>query len=309
MKSKNSNDFRDHPRVCGEHDVGAQPAGEEQGSSPRMRGTLQGGGGLRVAVGIIPAYAGNTRAYARQYATPQDHPRVCGEHPVIVYFVGGLPGSSPRMRGTPDVLDHLRADAGIIPAYAGNTCVREWTVRPFRDHPRVCGEHAGRARTAQLDDGIIPAYAGNTPHTNRIQRPSRDHPRVCGEHICLSRFTMARWGSSPRMRGTHHAQGQGDQLQGIIPAYAGNTSSSAATRTSTGDHPRVCGEHTITSANEETATGSSPRMRGTRAYRYAGQGADGIIPAYAGNTWNARGNLRSTWDHPRVCGEHTKRLA
>ena len=35
----------------------------------------------------------------------------------------------------------------------------------------------------------------------------------------------------------------------------------------------------------------------------------GIIPAYAGNTYEDGDALFLRWDHPRVCGEHTKRLA
>ena len=31
-------------------------------------------------------------------------------------------GSSPRMRGTPDPSHDRHGEAGIIPAYAGNTC-------------------------------------------------------------------------------------------------------------------------------------------------------------------------------------------
>ena len=70
----------DHPRVCGEHETGPQMRQPMLGSSPRMRGTLQGGGGMRVAVGIIPAYAGNTPPMSTSADPSRDHPRVCGEH-------------------------------------------------------------------------------------------------------------------------------------------------------------------------------------------------------------------------------------
>ena len=51
---------RDHPRVCGEHDhhLGVVPV--VQGSSPRMRGTLDAVAVGQAGHGIIPAYAGNT---------------------------------------------------------------------------------------------------------------------------------------------------------------------------------------------------------------------------------------------------------
>ena len=52
--------LRDHPRVCGEHDVGRDERVELAGSSPRMRGTRVHRRLVRLKTGIIPAYAGNT---------------------------------------------------------------------------------------------------------------------------------------------------------------------------------------------------------------------------------------------------------
>ena len=45
-------------------------------------------------------------------------------------------------------------------------------------------------------------------------------------------------------------------------------------------------------------------MRGTRAIRAVHIPEPGIIPAYAGNTWNLRRSRTESRDHPRVCGEH-----
>ena len=45
-------------------------------------------------------------------------------------------------------------------------------------------------------------------------------------------------------------------------------------------------------------------MRGTRKIAARYEKLTGIIPAYAGNTSNVRSSMVSTWDHPRVCGEH-----
>ena len=50
----------DHPRVCGEHRLAVTDRHENQGSSPRMRGTPEQGRQGRDRPGIIPAYAGNT---------------------------------------------------------------------------------------------------------------------------------------------------------------------------------------------------------------------------------------------------------
>ena len=52
---------RDHPRVCGEHRLDSIEKELATGSSPRMRGTLLSGNISSKIMGIIPAYAGNTR--------------------------------------------------------------------------------------------------------------------------------------------------------------------------------------------------------------------------------------------------------
>ena len=112
---------RDHPRVCGEHgEIDVCMAGN-MGSSPRMRGTRQERVERRGRLGIIPAYAGNTRRESTAAQYPEDHPRVCGEH-FHSWFgtVHGL-GSSPRMRGTRNINPRRTFRMGIIPAYAGNT--------------------------------------------------------------------------------------------------------------------------------------------------------------------------------------------
>ena len=70
------------------------------GSSPRMRGTHGDRIGLLGHLGIIPAYAGNTRVIRGRRRNLQDHPRVCGEHEVDLFEALCHQGSSPRMRGT-----------------------------------------------------------------------------------------------------------------------------------------------------------------------------------------------------------------
>ena len=52
--------WRDHPRVCGEHDCLEHLLHADGGSSPRMRGTLGAAEIDELLAGIIPAYAGNT---------------------------------------------------------------------------------------------------------------------------------------------------------------------------------------------------------------------------------------------------------
>ena len=111
----------DHPRVCGEHSTGWPNMVNAWGSSPRMRGTRHHGLRRHTRLGIIPAYAGNTRDRQAHTSTGRDHPRVCGEHNFIALDPAEGRGSSPRMRGTHDRLRPGPQHRGIIPAYAGNT--------------------------------------------------------------------------------------------------------------------------------------------------------------------------------------------
>ena len=217
----------------------------------------------------------------------------------------------------------------IIPAYAGNT--QHFNLQnPTRgDHPRVCGEHlqqsvggvetvgssprmrGTRRRSSGLHavPGIIPAYAGNTNYPIFSACNRRDHPRVCGEHDFDQLAGFRRQGSSPRMRGTPGGRAVGRCHPGIIPAYAGNTWWLSPSLVGNRDHPRVCGEHNKLRAVFGVPAGSSPRMRGTLFRLSAILKHAGIIPAYAGNTWWLSPSVIGNRDHPRVCGEHSKRLA
>ena len=111
-------------------------------------------------------------------------------------------------------------------------------------------------------------------------------------------------GSSLRMRGTHSAPTLMPPTHGIIPAYAGNTSTAMWASACSRDHPRVCGEHEMRLMVCFIPRGSSPRMRGTRPVFLLDRLHDGIIPAYAGNTEASVSWVCGDGDHPRVCGEH-----
>ena len=237
-------------------------------------------------------------------------------------------GSSPRVRGTLSHCAWLSSRSGIIPACAGNTRRSTVEVLCRRDHPRVCGEHretldiinrymgsSPRVRGTPERGvyicscvGIIPACAGNTSTNSASVSPPRDHPRVCGEHADRAGRGDVMSGSSPRVRGTPRLDGQAGSRLGIIPACAGNTTCRAAVSPCGWDHPRVCGEHPLSIASRTAVLGSSPRVRGTRYRHIVEVVKDGIIPACAGNTRLTSRVTLSSWDHPRVCGEHFLKL-
>ena len=113
----------------------------EEGSSPRMRGTLAICEERLVDAGIIPAYAGNTAGNAAPSSRRRDHPRVCGEHHPQLFVAPLVKGSSPRMRGTRWTRAAWWSMGGIIPAYAGSTRASSPSASFPWDHPRVCGKH------------------------------------------------------------------------------------------------------------------------------------------------------------------------
>ena len=154
----------------------------------------------------------------------------------------------------------------------------------------------------QLVDRIIPAHAGQTCRASLRWRGSPDHPRACGANRRYGRFSTRPVGSSPRMRGKRPVHHRVHADLRIIPAHAGQTSSSPSICQQRPDHPRACGANQAAGLNAGILGGSSPRMRGKhRVHRVRGRGIR-IIPAHAGQTWRADASTTACPDHPRACG-------
>ena len=239
---------RAHPRACGEH--GDVVAGGEggSGSSPRMRGTLDGVEVVEGGFGLIPAHAGNTGGRWSIRKIIRAHPRACGEHPLSLNLPLPRLGSSPRMRGTLAFFPGFGFCGGLIPAHAGNTHPYRGRGHDPGAHPRACGEHfasaygefAGEGSSPRMRGtpkggycpscrvGLIPAHAGNTSLLWRQPIEVWAHPRACGEHAQRGLQPGTEEGSSPRMRGTHFSSRFCPVLIRLIPAHAGNTGPATA---------------------------------------------------------------------------------
>ena len=255
-----------HPRVCGEHRETAAPEPGRFGSSPRVRGTHSDPAPGVQRPRFIPACAGNTMSPTNCALVVPVHPRVCGEHAVLIDIAKAAAGSSPRVRGTRHHVRHVRHEQRFIPACAGNTERGADGLAEFAVHPRVCGEHARRTARRTRSGRFIPACAGNT-----VRRPPRApraavHPRVCGEHAVRQVRCAGDAGSSPRVRGTRHTSASAAPVTRFIPACAGNTLAGHG-------QPRA-------------PRGSSPRVRGTPR-----------LVSRCKVTLSV---------HPRVCGEHER---
>ena len=191
----------------------------------------------------------------------------------------------PRIRG-----EHVRRPQGgdrsgrIIPAYAGSTLRPDPEAREVADHPRIRGEHRGSGYGAVERPGssphtrgapeisahrphaarIIPAYAGSTVWSGAPGHLSADHPRIRGEHEHLPAPGQPAVGSSPHTRGAPVGVSRGTARAGIIPAYAGSTSTGSCRHSRKPDHPRIRGEHKDRGSRVAFFEGSSPHTRGAR---------------------------------------------
>ena len=294
----------DHPRVCGanadERDVSDLVAG----SSPRVRGELDGHVLDADDGRIIPACAGRTPLLVRWIVDFTDHPRVCGANDSPLRPSHSPRGSSPRVRGERRTVAAYVLVRRIIPACAGRTPATRGHRTRGPDHPRVCGANrmccslsmrrAGSSPRVRGElpvgplglgwDRIIPACAGRTP-SRRSNEPDRpDHPRVCGANGGVGLAGLGGLGSSPRVRGEREGEQQPRPLARIIPACAGRTVCAGFIVGPFPDHPRVCGANPSSSMANVSPSGSSPRVRGERPRNRVQEPARRIIPACAGRT-------------------------
>ena len=218
------------------------------GSSPHTRGAPESAYSGDDHVRIIPAYAGSTSRRRQARGPTADHPRIRGEHVTTFSAILSAPGSSPHTRGAQGPRVQGGVLRGIIPAYAGSTLAGASSRHWNRDHPRIRGEHATVKAHRRQDNGssphtrgarryrgrgaafhrIIPAYAGSTQECLQGDRANEDHPRIRGEHSRGPAGRSTTRGSSPHTRGARHHHRHRLSAVGIIPAYAGSTSSKSA---------------------------------------------------------------------------------
>ena len=279
---------RDHPRIRGEHNQEDPHPRRSRGSSPHTRGAPTSSHWPVTLSRIIPAYAGSTAPLVAGPLAPM--------------------GSSPHTRGARGAEGVDRAVGRIIPAYAGSTGSTAVSGSATWDHPRIRGEHSHPTSKGLSSQGssphtrgapstcrfwrrrsrIIPAYAGSTGSTCSAGRWLADHPRIRGEH--------------------RDAVAECERGHRIIPAYAGSTMCGRRTAGTSGDHPRIRGEHGLCDIGPAATPGSSPHTRGAPEDRRRSGRRPRIIPAYAGSTRRRRRDPRWPWDHPRIRGEHIRRL-
>ncbi len=296
-----------HPRACGEHDYLGTMIDRADGSSPRMRRTLQLFQHFAGVYRFIPAHAENTEKAVIPPRLITVHPRACGEHMLSGCAGISATGSSPRMRRTRHELAALRRYWRFIPAHAENTDEAVAPLRMFAVHPRACGEHGSRQKLRDPVPGSSPRMRRTRHASSAAISGTSVHPRACGEHVPEKPPPRLKPGSSPRMRRTLSS---GIPTQGhfrFIPAHAENTSDCQQGSRQGSVHPRACGEHGNDTAIVNNRAGSSPRMRRTHFHVNGKSCYLRFIPAHAENTRGGWPLWLTNPVHPRACGEHRRR--
>ena len=70
----------------------------------------------------------------------------------------------------------------------------------------------------------------------------------------------------------------------------------------------MCGEKPLLMVIGVPKWGSPPRVRGKARVVAVTVTDFGITPACAGKSFEEHGFVIGVWDHPRVCGEKTKKI-
>ncbi len=197
-----------------------------------------------------------------------------------------------------------------------------------RDHPRACGEKVrsvghgvvdigspprvrGKAYaviSTQFNSRITPARAGKSRGFRPIHGGHEDHPRACGEKKWLLGPQPCAGGSPPRVRGKVGVCHFFEHFPGITPARAGKRARRCTSCCGCRDHPRACGEKLYCFKLRIPAKGSPPRVRGKADYYAMRRTGKGITPARAGKSSFRYKAIEILGDHPRACGEKTKRI-
>ena len=155
---------------------------------------------------------------------------------------------------------------------------------------------------------ITPACAGKRRCKAAFCAWFWDHPRMCGEKASHSATLFGVGGSPPHVRGKVGRTLYLVAGERITPAYAGKSFLQRTAQCRCQDHPRVCGEKLDVFDTDKCHLGSPPRMRGKVLFSYSRMPPRRITPAYAGKRLlQSFGGIRE-WDHPRVCGEKTKKI-
>ncbi len=271
-----------HPRSRGATAVIWKVVSHQAGPSPLTRGNHLPQRNAGLLQGSIPAHAGQPEGWQEMSPANTVHPRSRGATPTIATPKDGCAGPSPLTRGNLARRSGRHAEAGSIPAHAGQPGGRAGNHRLQGVHPRsrgatqkstglpvfyqgpsplTRGNQLGTASRTPTG-GSIPAHAGQpTPCIARC-RPCRVHPRSRGATQCHPGFRDALQGPSPLTRGNRERRARDHGGDGSIPAHAGQPSRVRREPHRVRVHPRSRGATSFRNGATSRNDGPSPLTRG-----------------------------------------------
>ena len=227
--------------MCGGTGARRVAGGGGDGLSPRVRGNRSSWLAMAVALGPIPACAGEPDLDEYLERLERAYPRVCGGTANPAILISAAAGLSPRVRGNPLPRCHKPRSPGPIPACAGEPFDGAHEGCVSRAYPRVCGgtqdsringlgcsglsprvrgnRHQVASATGRV--GPIPACAGEPKLARSHTQTAGAYPRVCGGTPCDMKATVSDPGLSPRVRGNHQLANNAIFVIRPIPACAG----------------------------------------------------------------------------------------
>ena len=139
---------------------------------------------------------------------------------------------------------------------------------------------------------------------------TQDHPRTCGENLMNRLEANSGYGSPPHLRGKQSFVYYTLKDRRITPAPAGKTRFLKEVELSKKDHPRTCGENTVSFCLSLFTLGSPPHLRGKRHVSDVAFNKLRITPAPAGKTGIDLQIAKQTilGSPPHLRGKQTKTL-
>ena len=272
------------------------------GLSPLTRGNPELHRHLALAVGPIPAHAGQPPRTKARVSARRAYPRSRGATSIVQIHPNSSSGLSPLTRGNRAIVFELCVARGPIPAHAGQPRTSAARRPRAGAYPRSRGATCREVNKTTLLEGLSPLTRGNLnsgplnptrfgpiPAHAGQPRPYRSkrslvwaYPRSRGATIPPFHFSDPELGLSPLTRGNRGENGAAHAVRGPIPAHAGQPSSNSASGTAARAYPRSRGATVWFCIAANFPSGLSPLTRGNRAGGFRGARAEGPIPAHAG---------------------------
>ena len=250
-----------YPRACGGTSYRPWKVAVTGGLSPRVRGNPGRVEKNSTNWGSIPARAGEPQNLPSDWPKDRVYPRACGGTRDTYVASKDTNGLSPRVRGNPNRGRGSPSRARSIPARAGEPYISLPTSQRPPVYPRACGGTRWSSEISSVmmglsprvrgnhDEGValhhalrsIPARAGEPNDYAGAADPVQVYPRACGGTPRDAGNDRSGGGLSPRVRGNPLQPPPALDLNGSIPARAGEPQRQSPSWSVSRVYPRACG--------------------------------------------------------------------